>query len=235
MSFPLNEQHFFIDGPAGKLEVKSVISEDFLDNSRSKTEDFLNVSKSKNAFQKVGIICHPHPLYEGSMDNKVVTTIARAWQSLGVATLRFNFRGVGKSEGKYGETEGELADLLAVQAWLESKTPHCPLWLSGFSFGSYISAKAASFLQQKVQALLSVAPPVHHFDFESLTIPSCPWRIVQGDQDEVVPFNSVLDWYEKLKLKNEDVILKVMSGASHFFHGRLIELKAEIVELMKDL
>lgn len=224
------EQKFFIEGPAGKLEARSV------------GLYTPSISESKTI---IGIVCHPHPLYQGTMDNKVVTTIAKAWKHLGLATVRFNFRGVGESEGKYGEGKGELEDLLAVIQWVKKVSPDSKLWLAGFSFGSVISFQAASQLTSQatfqaassgdpfISALLSVAPPVHHFKFENLNLPRCPWIIIQGDQDEIVPVNQVIELVERQKKNKSDLKLFVMKGATHFFHGRLIEVQNLIEKEMK--
>jgi len=157
----------------------------------------------------IGVICHPHPLYQGTMNNKVVTTIAKAWQELGLPTVRFNFRGVGASEGSYGNGVGEIEDLQAVLAELQQQYPQVNFWLAGFSFGSFIALSVAT--QQRfpkrfpIQALLTVAPPVHHFDFLNLQIPPCPWLIIQGLLDTVVPADKVLSWVEEIKKTEKTV------------------------------
>src|SRR5436189_4416294 len=92
----------------------------------------------------IGVVCHPHPLYQGTMHNKVVTTIAKAWQEMGMSTLRFNFRGVGLSEGEYGHGEGEQEDLKAVLNWILEQFPNAKICLGGFSFGAFIAAKVAA-------------------------------------------------------------------------------------------
>ena len=210
IEFPQTNSQFILPGPAGNLEVMTTFSKD----------------SSKNI---VGVICHPHPLFEGSMQNKVVTTIAKAFDHLGFATVRFNFRGVGKSEGQYGETIGETEDLLAVIKWVKQALPDYQMVLAGFSFGAYISAKVAN--QISVLQLVSIGPAVSKFNFKNFTHIDCPWLVIQGDQDEVVPFEMV-----KAFAENPPAPLKliVMEGASHFFHGRLIELR-EILEKNVDI
>lgn len=203
--FPKESSHFILPGPAGNLEIKTTYPKDADANS-------------------VGIICHPHPLQSGTMNNKVVTTLARSFESVGFATVRFNFRGVGASEGSHGHTIGETEDLLAVIDWVRSALPDCDLSLAGFSFGSYIAAKVAN--QMQVSCLISIAPPVNHVDFKSLTNIRCPWLVVQGDQDEIVPIEEV----QSLALASPSPFkLIVMEEVGHFFHGRLIELR-EIIE-----
>jgi uncharacterized protein len=199
--FPHENSQFLIPGPAGDLEIMTTWPH---------LADPLGI----------GIICHPDPRQGGTMNNKVVTTLARAFIELNLATVRFNFRGIGNSSGEYGHTQGELADLNAVIAWAKQQLPALPLWLAGFSFGSYISALAAP--AAKPRALISIAPPVNRYDFNQLTQISCPWLVIQGDQDEVVPYAEVQAWAAQ---PPAPLKLITMTGATHFFHGRLIELR----------
>jgi alpha/beta superfamily hydrolase len=200
---------FFIDGPAGRLEAT------------------ITLPSGEQPPLAIGVICHPHPLHGGTMENKVVTTVARAFKELGVAAIRFNFRGVGASEGQYGEGVGELADLRAVLDWLSSVQPTQRIWLAGFSFGAYISLQAAEHSQ--VTQLISIAPPVHDFDFTHLPSFQCPWLIIQGDKDEVVPHDQLCAWEKELTRPH---VLRVMRDASHFFHGRLVELRAILIQAL---
>lgn len=188
-------------GPAGALEAA------------------LTVPDNAN-IRAVGVICHPHPLYGGSMDNKVVHYIARSFNDLGLATVQFNFRGVGKSGGRYGEALGETDDLLAVLSAVREMYPHLPVWLAGFSFGAYVALRAAT--QWPVARVVTVAPPVNFFDFDTLAVPDCPWLLIQGDEDEIVPCAEVLAWAEGLP-RQLDVLC--MSGVGHFFHRRLNDLR----------
>lgn len=182
---------------------------------------------AKNAALGVGIICHPHPLHEGTMHNKVVYTLSRALQAKGLHTVRFNFRGVGKSEGQYGNSTGEVADLMAVLAWVDQVLPQSKIWLGGFSFGAYIAAKGAT--QHPCQQLFTVAPSVENQPYDQLATVSCPWNIIQGEEDEVVPPEAVYAWVESHKESQPNLSLIRMPKASHFFHGELINLRA-IVE-----
>lgn len=193
-----------IDGPAGKLEI--LVTEP--------------TAEKRNAW---GIVCHPHPLHGGTMHNKVVTTLAKTFQGLGLTTVRFNFRGVMRSEGSYGNGDGELDDLLAVIDWVQQTSIKNEIWLAGFSFGSYVAAKAATRIP--ITKLVTVAPPVHHFPMQELPPILNPWVLVQGDKDDVVPAKDVLAWAEARDPK--PVILRFPT-AGHFFHGHLTELRAEI-------
>ncbi|MCH8544342.1 MAG: alpha/beta hydrolase [Alcanivorax sp.] len=170
------------------------------------------------------IICHPHPLFGGTMGNKVVTTLSRTCREAGGAVLRFNFRGVGKSQGAYSDGLGETEDLLAAEAWLSHAWPGLPLWLAGFSFGSFVAARGARILADNgrpAQHLFLVAPPVHHYDFTSIDTTGCPVTVVQSEDDEVVPAEQVFRWVEQTPLAPD--LIRV-PDAGHFFHGRLLPL-----------
>lgn len=193
-----------IDGPAGKLEV--AVSEP--------------LGEERSAW---GIVCHPHPLHGGTMNNKVVTTLVKTFQGLGLNTVRFNFRGVGSSEGEYDEGAGEINDLLAVADWVQQTSGQKEIWLAGFSFGAYIAASAAPIINAK--RLVTVAPAVQHFPMETLPPILCPWVLVQGEKDDVVPPELVFKWAENRDPK--PVVLR-FPEAGHFFHGQLSELRTRI-------
>ena len=183
----------------------------------------------QNKIQKIGVICHPHPLHGGTMHNKVVTTVSRVFSELGIVNARFNFRGVGKSAGHYGDTIGEAEDLTAVIKWLLNSYPQHSIWLAGFSFGSYISAYIAA--QYPVELLVSIAPPVNHFDFTSLKKIKCPWIVVQGDTDEIVPSQEVYAWIDSVK---HPIQLIRMPTTGHFFHGHLTELRHQLTSSLNN-
>lgn len=176
----------------------------------------------------IAIVCHPHPLYGGSMTNKVVTTIAKALLSLNMPVIRFNFRGVGDSPGEYDHGIGETDDLATMVDWARKQYPKCKLWLAGFSFGSFVSAHYAH--QHPVDQLISIAPPVNHFDFSPFADIHCPWLIVQGDRDEVVPLKAVLAWTKGLPPSAQ---LCRLPEATHFFHGQLIALKDLLIHSLQ--
>jgi uncharacterized protein len=197
-----------IAGPAGKLEIML---------SKPTTEE-------RSAW---GIVCHPHPLYGGTMHNKVVTTLVRTFQGMGLSTVRFNFRGVGLSEGKFDHGQGELEDLIAVVNWAQQEHLLKEIWLAGFSFGAYIVAKAAT--QLPVAKLVTVAPPVEDLHMESLPPITCPWVLVQGELDDVVSPKAVFEWAEK---RNPKPIIIRFPTATHFFHGELTELRMKVQEAL---
>lgn len=157
--------------------------------------------------------------------NKVVHTIARALNDLGMPAVRFNFRGVGASDGKYSDGIGETDDVLAVVRWATETYPAAKLWLAGFSFGALVSYRAA--LETDTDQLISIAPPVDRFKDLASEQPICPWLIVQGDADDVVSCDEVVAWVNELQPGPE---LIVFPGAGHFFHGQLIQLRAALVD-----
>ena len=173
-------------------------------------------------FSNIVIICHPHPLHQGTMRNKVVTTLARTFLTMGMPCVRFNFRGVGNSEGVFADAIGETEDCLAVIDWVENRWQSTHIWLAGFSFGSYVATLAS--LQRTVFQLINIAPPVQHNNFIDLPI-NCPCLIIQGDNDEIVPIAQVQQWYETLTT-NKSLI--TMENTTHFFHGKLMELQKNI-------
>jgi len=193
-----------IDGPAGELEVV--------------------VEDPDGAPRGLVVVAHPHPLKGGTMDNKVVHTLVRAFVLAGWRAVRFNFRGVGRSGSSWDEGRGETTDMLAVAAHHLSDPALAgrPLALAGFSFGGHVAAQAAARLTQAeaeqpaVRApstLVLVSPATSNFD-----VPAVPAHtlVVQGEQDDVVPLASILDWARPQQLP-----VTVVPGAGHFFHGQL--------------
>lgn len=175
-----------------------------------------------------GVVCHPHPLYGGTMDNKVAHTLARAMIECGAPAFRFNFRGVGASAGQFDHGRGEADDVATVVAEGRRRFPSARLWLGGFSFGAFVALRAAARVAP--DRLVAVAPPVARFDLGEVVHPDCPWMLAQGDADDVVPAAEVLDWAAK---QSQPPQLHVLAGAGHFFHGRLHELKPLIVDFLK--
>ena len=176
-----------------------------------------------HARRGTAIVCHPHSQHGGTMHNKVVTIVERSLRELGLATVVFNFRGVGASAGSYDDGRGETDDLLAVAGWVRHVRPDDALWVAGFSFGSYVAARAVA--QLPLQQLISIAPPVNRWDFASLPPPACPWLIVQGDADDVVDPLAVADFVAAQKTPPAFVR---MPETGHFFHRRLMDLRGAI-------
>lgn len=170
------------------------------------------------------LICHPHPLFGGSLDNKVVHTLSRALHRLGISTVRFNFRGVGKTEGDHDEGRGETDDALAIVDWMHERWPERALWLAGFSFGAWIALRASA--ARDCAQLITVAPPVQRFAIMDEPQPDCPWLIVQGEADELVDSTAVIEWVNQLQPGPELVMLPEVD---HFFHGALSELRETLI------
>lgn len=173
------------------------------------------------------IVCHPHPLMGGTMDNKVVTTLARVCRDAGLMAIRFNFRGVAASAGSFDHGIGEQGDVLALTQWAQTQFALPWRVLAGFSFGAYVSAQvhiglnAASPAAQQPRLLL-VAPPVTRFALSAQAL-SAGTHVIYGDADEVVDPTAIADW---LVSASDDVKVAVVPGAGHFFHGQLNVLKA---------
>ena len=187
-----------IPGPAGKLEVV--------------------VHMPDVAPYAIAVIAHPLPTMGGTMENKIVTTLAKTFAELGFAALRFNFRGVGASSGEFDDGNGEVEDALTVTRYALSEYGDLPLILSGFSFGGYVQARAAQ--QLPVHQLVLIAPAVTRYP-----MPPVPHNtlLVHGELDEVVSLADVMQW-----ARPQCLPIIVLPGAAHFFHGRLEQLK-EIV------
>jgi len=204
---------FIIDGPAGNLEL-------LLDEPKHQPEDSSN--------GPIAIICHPHPLYGGTMQNKVVHILAKTCVEQGMPAIRFNFRGVGKSEGHFEHGLGEQQDCIAVATWVRQQYPNRPIWLAGFSFGSFVAYQ--SFVEIKAERLLLVAPAVGLFQFQQMDDINIPWCVIQGKEDEITPPESVEDWVDSQLVAPKFYYL---DGVSHFFHGKLNLLRKLVLEAWK--
>lgn len=199
-----------LDGPAGPLEV------------------VVDLPKADVPVQPiVAIVCHPLSTEGGTLHNKVVTMTATTLRELGIATVRFNFRSVGASAGTFDGGVGEQDDLKAVATWVRSQRPHDRLWLAGFSFGAFVSLKAAAALQP--EALISIAPPAGRWDFDGIA-PPARWLVIQGEQDEIVDPQAVYQWLDTLDFPRE---LVRMPETSHFFHRKLIDLRGALTHGVK--
>lgn len=175
------------------------------------------VDTPAGASRGVAVLCHPHPQHGGTLDNKVVLTLARALVQLGYTSVRFNFRGVGGSEGSWDHGPGEVQDALAVVAAHQAADQ--ALVLGGFSFGAYVASQAAAQLPAaaRAQRLVLVGPAV--VNFEMAPVPE-DTLVVHGEHDDVVPLAAVFDWARPQALP-----VTVLPGAGHFFHGQLTVLK----------
>lgn len=210
---PPRTERLLIAGPAGSLEV--VVEDPHEANS-----------PSPGAF---AVVCHPHPLHGGSLDNKVAATLARTFRELAMPTLRFNFRGVGQSAGSFDDGRGETDDALSVVQLGRQRWPGRALWLAGFSFGGLVALRTALDPRAgQVARLVTVAPAfTRYYDSPiAVPVPPCPWLIVQGDADEVIDAQEVVGWARRLQPAPE---IAVLVGVGHFFHGSLNQLRDTIL------
>jgi len=204
-TFPEQAGNILLQGPVGDLE--ALIDHPEPDIARNIT----------------GIVCHNSAENGGSLHGKVVQIIERSLRELGLKTIRFNFRGVGLSQGCFDHGYGETDDLIAVSKWLRKVCPQDKIWFGGYGFGSYVSAKACQKIP--VQQLVSVAPVVEQYDFTALPMPECPWLIIQGNEDEAVSTDAVYHWVESLEPAPQ---LIQLDEADHTFHRRLMDLRGVI-------
>ena len=174
----------------------------------------------------LAVVCHPHPQHGGTMDNKVVQTLARAFVQLGYAALRFNFRGVGASAGSWAQGPGEIDDALAVVA--RQRAPGQPLVLAGFSFGAYVASHVAARLAEAgtpAERLVLVGPAASRFDMAAVPAGTL---VLHGEADDVVPLSATLEWARPQALP-----VIVFPGTGHFFHGQLGLLKNVLVQQLR--
>jgi alpha/beta superfamily hydrolase len=184
-----------IDGPVGAIDVA--------------------INDPGAARRGLALVAHPHPLHGGTRDNKVVTSLARAFLSLGYCTARPNFRGVGRSEGTHDKGRGETDDLVEVAAYLRRRFGDFPVLLAGFSFGAFVQTRVAR--RVPLERLALIAPAVSRFDAESVAEDTL---VVHADDDDVVPLAAVLEW-----ARPQSIPVTVVPGGGHFFHGRLTQLQ----------
>jgi len=178
----------------------------------------------------IALMLHPHPQHGGTMNNKVVYSLYQAFQRQGFSTLRFNFRGVGRSQGKFDRGEGELSDAAAALGWLQSWNQNATqCWIAGFSFGAWIGMQLL-MRRPEISGFISVAPPANVYDFSFLAPCPSSGLMVQGDQDTVVPQEAVAKLVQKLShQRGIKIDYRVIPGASHFFNEHLDTL-AETVD-----
>ncbi len=197
------ERRSSIAGPAGALEVA------------------LNVPEG--AARGIALVAHPHPLQGGTLDNKVVQTLAKTFAALGYAAARFNFRGVGASEGQFSDGIGETDDALAALAAAKLEFGELPVALAGFSFGSYVQTRVAHAIS--AERLVLIGPAVARFPIEVVPPDTI---VIHGEEDDVVALADVLAWARPQQLP-----IVVFPGCGHFFHGRLPQLQRVITGMWR--
>ncbi|KYC29384.1 putative hydrolase of the alpha/beta superfamily [Sterolibacterium denitrificans] len=196
-------ERLLLDGPDGRIEV-------FVD------------TLPLPGLRGIALVAHPHPLFGGTADNKVVTTLAKALRGLGYVTLRPNFRGVGASEGSHDQGEAETADLLAVQQYAVQRFGALPTVLAGFSFGAHVATRLARILAERdtpAERLILVGTAAGHVEgarsYDTAAVPA-DTIVIHGSEDTTVPLANVLAWAEPLELP-----ISLVPGADHFFHRKL--------------
>ena len=184
-------------------------------------------SPAKSDRAPVAVLLHPHPQYGGTMHNKVVFTLNQCFLQAGFATLRFNFRGVGRSQGSFARGEGELTDAASALDWIQTYNANASAcWIAGFSFGAWIGMQLL-MRRPEIDRFIAVAPPANVYDFGFLAPCPSSGLILQGDKDEIVTEESVQKLTEKLGRQKDIVIdYRVIKGANHFFTDRLDKLSA---------
>ena len=188
-------------------------------------------AKTPNA--PIALFLHPHPLHGGTMNNKVVYSLYHAFSERGFSCLRFNFRGVGRSEGVFSRGEGEMSDAASALDWLETKNQDAPqCWIAGFSFGAWIGMQLL-MRRPEVDGFISVAPPANLYDFTFLAPCPSSGLVVQGGADDLVPEASVAQLVAKLSLqKRITVDYQVIDGANHFLNDHLDSMVSHVDEYL---
>jgi hypothetical protein len=202
--------HLDLQGPAGRLEA-------ILDEGSAPP-------------RAVVVFGHPHPMHGGTMHTKAVFQGSKGLVRIGCSVLRFNFRGVGLSEGEFDAGEGEMADFAAMLDVMAQRYPDAPLWAAGFSFGSWVALETGA-ADPRVSALIAIAPPVARegYQFPRTLESEKPKFFVQGDMDELCPIKDLRAFYAKLKEPKE---LVVIDGASHLFEGKTQEVGEALEDLL---
>lgn len=186
-----------------------------------------NHGKLPNA--PLALLLHPHPQYGGTMNNKVVYNLYQAFVRRSFSTLRFNFRGVGRSQGSFDRGEGELSDAAAALDWLQTINPNATsCWIAGFSFGAWIGMQLL-MRRPEIAGFISMAPPANIYDFSFLAPCPASGLIIQGNQDEIVPLESVNKLVDKLShQRGIKIEYRVIPGANHFFHDHMDDVIAHM-------
>ena len=203
-----------IPGPEGRLEAR--------------------YQKGKDQRSPICLVLHPHPRQGGTMNNKIVYNIYHAFKNIGFATLRFNFRGVGKSQGSYDNGVGELTDAASALDWLQNENPTAQnTWIAGFSFGSWLALQLL-MRRPEIAGFVAVSPPANLYDFSFLAPCPASGLIIQGTDDKIVEAEQVSELADKLnKQKNLKIVYKKLIGADHFFKNELDDIQDIITKYVR--
>jgi alpha/beta superfamily hydrolase len=215
-----------VPGPAGSLEA-------LLDEpppTRGVNAEGLVERGQADGLHAAVVIAHPHPQFGGTMHTKAVFQSAKALSRIGCAVLRFNFRGVGTSDGSFDNGIGEMDDFRAALDFMQQRHPGVPLWSAGMSFGAWISLTAGA-ADPRVSALVGIAPPLSRYDFEPVRVSTKPKFFLQGERDELCPLKDMQAFYARAADPKE---LVVIDAADHLFDGKLVELAEAIEDLLGD-
>jgi len=200
---PKTSERLIVDGPAGALEIV--------------------INAPETSPRGIALVAHPHPQQGGTLDNKVVQTLAKTFFALGYASVRFNFRGVGRSAGVFDDGNGETDDALATLAHAKKRFGDVPVVLAGFSFGSFIQTRVAATVA--AERMVLVGPAVGRFEVAPVPADTI---VIHGETDDVVPLAAVLDW-----ARPQELPVIVFPGCGHFFHGRLPQLQRTVAGMWR--
>ena len=204
----IHSQKFYLDGDAGKMQCLLDLPDD--------------------APRGIALVAHPHPLYGGTMENKVAQTLARTFVTLGYAVARFNFRGVGESEGVYDDGKGEVDDMAIMYEHMRARYPDLPVTLAGFSFGTFVQAQFAQRLAaegQPAERLVLVGTAAGKWPMPQVPEDTI---LIHGELDDTITLKEVFDWARPL-----DLPVTVITGADHFFHRKLGHIKNLVIQLWR--
>ena len=205
-----------INGPEGRIEAR--------------------YQHGKQTTAPIALMLHPNPVHGGTMNNKVIYALFKTFQDRGFSVLRFNFRGVGRSQGKFDRGEGELSDAATALDWLQAHNPNASgCWIAGFSFGAWISMQLL-MRRPEISGFVSVSPPANMYDFGFLAPCPSSGLVLQGDSDDIVPPESVNKLVQKLSHQRDiSIDYRVIQGANHFFHDRIDEMTTEVDDYLASM
>ncbi len=175
------------------------------------------------------VITHPHPLYGGTMNNPVVETVQSAYRQQGYATLRFNFRGIGGSQGNFDNGPGEQDDVRAAIAYVENMNVG-PVDLAGYSFGAWVNTGVAADSRSSIESMIMISPPVGFIEFETVTTMNCLKLVVTGSWDDIAPVNQIRD---RMPAWNPEAQFEIIDGCDHFYSGHLDKLQSILTQYLK--